>query len=322
MSFYVKDIGCLFAYQSGGKLHIVKMPENAKETLRHVSKSEYAIIIKTLENFAKNKSTVVYLEIKNNPITIKQETEIRKNLIVPGDYGRLPSGAGNLAWSIYKMLLREKVLKRYRLMQKNRKSIIRDYENGKSIKALTKKYDFPPTAILRLILESVYHFKQKYIKEIIQNPQDHIKKNKELIDECEWAIDNDVIASADQSIVQERAQEYEDSIGKYLKSHGIKYRTQESLVAEQEKKYGHAVATPDFLLESKVYLNNYPIAWIDAKHLYGGNLGFVRSSLQKQADKYTKRWGYGAFFFSAGYSEDLRINGAMLIMMEKPPHEQ
>jgi hypothetical protein len=288
------------------------------KNLRNVSKSDYVEIIKTLKRFETLGSKKIYLILDNRPILKKDENDIKTGLITPGHYGRLAVGSENFVWSFYKMLLRQKVMQRHGILQSQKRQIVNAYENGMSLAKLVKKYDQPPTSIMRIILTEYYNIND--VKSILQNPEKYAKQyiknineRKNVINDINWSYDNDVIAGADQRIVQEKAMNYEIQIGKMLKDTNIRYQTQESMVAEQEKEHGRAIATPDFLLLDKVYINDIPISWIDAKHYYGANLNFVRESLQKQIDRYNKLWGHGAIFFSAGFAEDLKLTGAMSI---------
>lgn len=385
MSFNIEGYGQFFGYISGGynyptQTKLIGGKKNTKLTLikiskatnlRKIKKEDYEIIVKTLMSFdsgiikyyncslgtgnslstrnSPSNRVPKYIHIDTFPVSEKTETELRKNLIIRGEYGRLESRAGNLAWSIYKMFLREKVIHRFQIMKRDTNRILSDFARGDTIDILTRKYDQPPMNLMRLILTQYYKFNIDKAKKILQNPSildkynntknNNTKKNntknnntknhhvelsrseiKDLTDDIKWAFENDVIAAADQTIVQERANEYELIIESFLKKNNIRYMTQLELQKVQEKIHGRPLATPDFLLIDNVYLNNYPIRWIDAKHMYGANLQFLKKSLEKQVKKYNHIWGYGALFFSASYSELLNITGAMLISMEKPPH--
>jgi hypothetical protein len=271
-----------------------------------------------------------YLKLDAVGIPREIEKEIADNIIIPGYYGRLAPGIGNLAWSIYKMLLREKTIKRHYLLEKNKKDILKDYgyisnrarDNNRSltIEEIVKKYDLPPSNIYKVILEGAYKFNSIEIKTLMTNPHDK-GASKKMIEEIEWVNKNDVIASVSQFIAQERAEDYENTIKSILDNEGIEYFTQQELIKQQEKEHGKIIATPDFLLKSPVFINNRPISWIDAKHSYGMDIPIVRTSLQKQTGKYVDTWGYGALCFSAGFSDSLEIPGVLLLAVPAESHD-
>mgnify|MGYP003682174555 CR=1 FL=1 len=336
MSYHVKGYGDIFVYITGGKAHGRNLRKHETKKLGKLEKitpHDSKLVVKTLKLFEdeysqKNKSQkTVYLEMDTKPTDPKIEIDVKKALIHPGYYGRLPPAAGNLFWSMYKMFLREKMMKNSSRIRMKSRSIIRDYERGIDIEKLTKKYDYPPSSLMRIILKFFYNIKSPdQVKKILKDPIKYKpkglshKEHNDLIEQVEWAHENDIIASARQDIVIERADEYEQYIGSFLKKNNIKFTSQEKMVEIQKKKYGRPVATPDFLLETPVYINNLPIAWIDAKHFYGGSLSFIQEKLEKQVSRYNKMWGYGALIFSAGFSDKLTVPGALLVSLEKPSH--
>lgn len=105
------------------------------------------------------------------------------------------------------------------------------------------------------------------------------------------------------------ALEYEKIVAKKLHKLGIKFRTQDELTTDQIKKYGRAVITPDFLLDTPTnfivthgsHKISAEINWIDAKNYIYLGLPFSRSRLRKQAEKYVAEFGPGAFLFHYGF---------------------
>ena len=55
--------------------------------------------------------------------------------------------------------------------------------------------------------------------------------------------------------------------------------------------------TPDILFLDHVEINGQPVAWIDAKHFYGADVGFQRKKMSKQMMRYINEWGSGAIVF-------------------------
>jgi hypothetical protein len=258
-------------------------------------------------------STIIDLQISTIGITNAEEQKIRQGLVVDGYYGRLPSNAGNLAWSIYKMLLREKTMKRHKLMMKQSKLIINAYSNGKDLKDLVRKFDFPPSLIMRLLLKNYYRVKNdNVIKEILKGDVRLMKKYDIPEADVNFASEEDVIAGVDQTMASTRANDYEEYLAEFLRSHNVKFVTQSEIIDKAKKQGITPHATPDFLFISKVSINGKRIYWMDAKHSYGMNIPIVKSSLEKQMKKYINLWGQGAIVFSAGFSNELSIKNVIL----------
>jgi hypothetical protein len=275
-------------------------------------------MVKTVKKSSQREG-IVNLRIDTAGISRSDEMKIRKGLIIDGYYGRLPPGAGNLAWSIYKMLLREKTMKRNGLMEKNAGAMVSEYKNGRNLEYLVKKYDFPPSMIMRVLLSGYYGVKNYDIaKQILKGSIGLIKKYAINIDDLDYARDFDVIAGADQEIVQERAENYERHIEKVLTEQGATFITQSTLLEQARKKGIAPKATPDFLFTNKVFLNGTRVYWIDAKHSYGLDIPIVRKSLAKQMTKYIKLWGPGVVIFSAGFSDSLQIEDCIMGMIPAP----
>jgi hypothetical protein len=312
MSYSIDDIGNKFYFIIGGNEDIITMKKECK--LRQITKEDHELLILTSKRFNTLRGNDVYIYLSSDGIPYDLELKSRKMLIKKGYFGRLEPGAKNFMWSIYKMFLREKVTENHKYLLNNTTNIIKDYSNGTSLEKIVKKYDQPPGNVYRVILKGYYGIKSPdEIKSILKYERIPKKYKSVIFPEVTWVNENDVITGADQQKVQEKALAYEEQIATFLKENGIEYETQENLVEQQEKEYGRAVATPDFLFKSKVYLNNCPISWIDAKHSYGGNMHFVKKSLTKQVARYNKLWGYGALLFSGSFSNELKIPGALLI---------
>jgi hypothetical protein len=91
----------------------------------------------------------------------------------------------------------------------------------------------------------------------------------------------------------------------------IDYRVQESLVNQQTKIFGRALATPDFLFTStkKIYYNSKHVMngnWIDVKDFFGQSQTFETGKLYQQARRNIALFGPGAFVFSLGIEKELK----------------
>ena len=92
----------------------------------------------------------------------------------------------------------------------------------------------------------------------------------------------DRVSSVDQSETQVKADLFEDSLADWFEEQGIRLRRQPEMVKEQSELLGRPVRTPDLLFLDHVYINDQPVAWIDAKHFYGADVEFQRKKMKKQ----------------------------------------
>jgi hypothetical protein len=206
----------------------------------------------------------------------------------------------NLIRSIRAGYMKNHMIFNYKNLIKNSKNIIEKYNKGENVLHLSGQFDISPLNILREVFKSKYNMKLSTLitKTNMLNSHD--------LEQLNLAIDSDEYALIDNSKISKESENFEKEVEEFLKSHNIKYKTQEELVEEQTKIYGHATNTPDFLIKSDFIINNYKINWIDAKNFYGANVPFIKDKIKKQTEKYLKTWGSGAVVFSLGSNEKLK----------------
>lgn len=187
----------------------------------------------------------------------------------------------------------------------NKKSVIQDYNNITILK-LCKKYDIPPLNILRIVFMEKY--KMKLDKMLIN--KNILTYDKEQLDR---AMKYDKYTNLDNMISQRKAREFEIKIEDFLKKNNVKYIDQGELVKQQIKSHGYAFNTPDFLILSDLYINNFKINWIDAKNYYGSNINFDVKLIKKQVGKYISKYGSGCIIFNLGYNEILFIDKVLFL---------
>jgi len=211
----------------------------------------------------------------------------------------------NIILSYRNQLLKNYVITNYRLIANKINNIMKEYKMM-NILDLSKQYKFSPMSIMRLIIKEKYP-KLKLSKDNINNLDDRDKQQLLI------AEDNDIVSNLDQGTQQIKSEEYELVVQKFLDDNNIKFVTQEFLVEEQKKEVGYAYATPDFLLDDKIIFNNHIIKWIEVKNFYGSDVKFMNKKIQKQVDKYYKKWGFGCLVFRYGVYEDIKINNCIVI---------
>lgn len=217
------------------------------------------------------------------------------------------------AISLRHVLLKAKIIGRYGVMNRIIASVTRKHNKGMDILELSQKYDFPPLSLLRGILlhrgmdaTKVYHvFADKV------DPGD-VLFGRDL-QQYKAAAANDAESCFDQQVAAVVAAQNEAKFIDRLRAEGIRIRTQEDLMAEQQELYGRSVATPDVLFEDVVIINGRKITWIDYKDYAGTDVHFLHSASVKQVQRYEDRWGMGALCYGRSFVEDLTVSGAMLL---------
>lgn len=202
-------------------------------------------------------------------------------------------------------LLKEKVISDHYKILNNIKNILKDYEDM-NILQISKKYKFSPMSTIRLIIKQKYPSYKLSLKNL--NELNEYDKKQVLL-----AEKNDIVSNLDQGDQQYKSEKYEEKIAHFLDKKEIKYKIQEQLVTEQEEEKGFAYATPDFLLDNKIMINDYEVNWIEVKNFYGTNIHFMTKKIQKQINKYYNKWGYGCLVFRYAVYENLKIDNCVII---------
>ncbi len=264
-----------------------------------------------------------HLSWKPEPVSLKEEQRVASFVVKRGDFGwlsdervdeiaaSLDDEAMNLdqALSLRSALLQQKTVYSHHKLKSKARELARHYRSGTSVVALSKQYDFPPMNIFRVVLEAM-GWSKKRIKESLRNPSSMKQREQ---DEFEAAEAADRVSSVDQSETQVRADLFEDILANWFEAQGIRLRRQPEMVKEQSELLGRPVRTPDLLFLDHVYINDQPVAWIDAKHFYGADVEFQRKKMKKQMNRYIEEWGSGAIMFRHGFSENLFLPGVLML---------
>ena len=213
------------------------------------------------------------------------------------------------ALSLRSALLQQKTVYSHGRLQSRGKMLLRLYKEGLGIVDLSKRYDFPPMNIFRVILKEMGWSKAR-IKDTLRTPSKFKERERNEFEQAEAA---DRISNVDQSETHERADLFEDILADWFEDQGVRVRRQGEMVKEQMMEHGRPVNTPDLLFLDHVTINGEPIAWIDAKHFYGSDVDFQRKKISKQASRYVESWGQGALVFRHGFCENLLVPGTVLL---------
>ena len=263
------------------------------------------------------------LSWRPEPVPLQAEERVASLVVKRGDFGwltdeRVDKMAAALenenmtleqALSLRSALLQQKTVYSHHKLRSKGKELARQYREGASIVDLSKKYDFPPVNVFRVVLESM-GWSKKRIKESLRQPSSMKQREREEFEAAE-AIDR--VSSVDQSETQVKADLFEDILADWFEQQGIRLRRQPEMVKEQSELLGRPVRTPDLLFLDHVYINDQPVAWIDAKHFYGSDVDFQRKKMKKQMNRYIEEWGSGAIMFRHGFSENLYLPGVLML---------
>ena len=258
-----------------------------------------------------------------SPVPLKEEAEMAKLVIRKGEFGWLDDARVDeiadlvknrdmtldQVLSLRSALLQQKTVYGHGRLKSRSKALLRLYNEGINVVDLSKKFDFPPMNIFRVILAEKKWSKSR-IKESLRTPSKLSKREQE---EFEMAEAADRVSNVDQTETHVRADLFEDILSDWFESKGVRLRRQPEMVTEQKKELGRPVKTPDILFLDLVEINGKPIAWIDAKHFYGADVDFQRKKMVKQMNRYIEEWGSGAIVYRHGFSENLFIPGCTLL---------
>ena len=260
---------------------------------------------------------------KCNPVRLSDEEKMADFVVRRGEFGWLDddrvdeiaafaeplSISADQALSLRSALLQQKTVYGHSAMRNRGRQIHRDYKQGMSVVELSKKYDFPPMNIFRQILAEKGWSKTK-IKEAVRAPSRFSERERK---EFEAAEEADRVSNVDQSETHLRADVFETILADWFEEQGVRLRRQPELVKEQSIEIGGPKLTPDILFLDHVEINGQPVAWIDAKHFYGADVGFQRKKMSKQMMRYINEWGSGAIVFRHGFSENLYMAGVTML---------
>ena len=265
-------------------------------------------------------------EWQTSPVPLKDEEALAKFVVKKGEFGWLEDSRVNeigqfvdgknmnldQALSLRSALLQQKTVYSHGRLKSKAKSLFRLYNEGVSVVDLSKRFDFPPMNIFRIILAEKRWSKSR-IKEFLREPSKMKKREQEEFEKAEAA---DRVSNVDQSETHSRADLFEEVLADWFESRGVNLRRQNEMVSEQRLEHGRPINTPDILFLDHVEINGQPVAWIDAKHFYGADVSFQRKKMTKQMSRYIEEWGSGAVVYRHGFSENLFIPGCLMLDAE------
>lgn len=197
------------------------------------------------------------------------------------------------------------------------------YRREMDIVDIAKMYRYPPLLTLRAILmkrgcnpDSV---RQLFRKGVIEGTRETTNDARYTplyprdLRQYKRAAAHDIEAAEVNARVVREADALEQEFVGALAALGLKFLTQEQLVAEARTRGEQPRLTPDVLFIDKVTINGKRVAWIDYKSYVGSSVKFLYVANKRQAAKYTAEWGPGALCYGLSYVEGLRVKGAQIL---------
>ena len=263
------------------------------------------------------------LNIEISPISFELEKKLSKYIIISGNYRELNDKHLNLInkyiknkpinvntiLSMRSAYMNIKNINNHSRIKNNANKFLKLYKKGISISEISTEYDLSPMGILRKIFEQMNYSKEK-IKNMFL-----VSDNLNEFDakQIKFVKKYDIFNKLDQSNQAKRSEEFELLIEDFLIKNNVQYKTQNQLSDEQIRDFGRPINTPDFLIQSDLFINHKKINWIDAKNFYGANTFLIKKKIGKQVKKYIKNYGYGCIIFSLNFSEKLNFQNVLLL---------
>ncbi len=198
--------------------------------------------------------------------------------------------------SLYTQKVTRDVKKRFYVVKKNARHMLRDWKKGTTLMELSERNRFPPMLTAMMIFQEDGASKRQFW-EYVRDPD--LLESPETAEELREATENDLIYSPYGNQIQsERGIWGETLLENWLKEQDIPFRNEEEL----RKEYGK---TPDCLLSEPMMLNGKKIHWIESKASFGDNIEF-RFNSRKQLVPYAQLFGPGIVVYWVGCLNDLK----------------
>lgn len=222
--------------------------------------------------------------------------KLYNSLNCPNDVEKLESQGydSRLVRTLYTQKVSRNVKKRFHIVKKNSRRMLKDWRQGRSISEIADKMSFPPILTAMMIFQEDGASKKEFWG-YVNNPD---CLNAETARELREATKRDYVYSPQANDDQrERGEWGEKLLQDWLDGQGITYRTEDDLRGEYQK-------TPDALLDEPLYWNGSEVYWIESKASFGDNVEF-RFNARKQLVPYTEIFGPGIVVYWVGCLNDL-----------------
>ena len=155
----------------------------------------------------------------------------------------------------------------------------------------------PPLSLLRSLLERE-GLRASQIRNVLADPQSAATVTDLLAGDFTQLAEADLSSRANSVRAQDQAMRFEERVSEILTAAVGRAAYQR----ENDRRGDSAESslTPDFLFKTPVMINGHLIKWLDAKNYYWYGSPLTARSVHRQAEKYTRAFGPGAFVFRHG----------------------
>jgi hypothetical protein len=203
------------------------------------------------------------------------------------------------------------------------KTTLEEIRKGRTITELSKRHGCSPIALMRQMFLAAGWSKTEVKRWMQGRPAPSsssidAKTIAMLRDELDSLEDTDFTSRKFMDAQLADSGTYEKTIGCLLSRKSVKFQTEEQ---QKERAVEEGIilgSTPDFLLDEPVALlvpdaeEPVVVHWLDAKN--SANVGSLVTAegLKKQAEKYNRKFGHGAFVFRHGIMEGADMPASMV----------
>ncbi|MEM4160933.1 MAG: TPD domain-containing protein [Thermoplasmata archaeon] len=230
-----------------------------------------------------------------------------------GSFDEIPSVAKKLGLSeelvlvIYTQKVSREVKRRYYIIKKQLPAIKKEWDAGRSLCELGKKYgDFPPLLLGFMLFTANGTTRRQFwswVRDAGKIEDGRIKK--ELSEACEADI---VYSPKGMEIQKKRGKAGEEKLYNALEERKIEFRTEKELTGKVRK-------TPDALLLTPLRVGRFQINWIESKANFG-DVVEIRHNTRKQFSEYVKLFGPGVAVYWFGIVRDFERTKGVWIFDE------
>lgn len=229
--------------------------------------------------------------------------------VAPPEYrdlvGSEPGATEFVVFSLRGNLMKDKIVRGHFRIRNAIGRIANDYDS-QNIITLSRKYDYPPTYIIKAVFMHRNMMSSQDIDRLFE-----LEPNLSLLNNYDRTqVELARGCNIDLNAGAEIAHKHELEFVQLFKA--IPHKTEVDLIREGSK------TTPDLLFNEPILINGEKIHWIDYKDYVGTPNTFLTSKLRKQAEKYIRAHGPGAFAFNGGFVQCTRVNAMLLRAQDCP----
>ena len=166
-----------------------------------------------------------------------------------------------------------------------------------AVLAAARSARVPPIAMLRSLLERA-GLRASQIRSVLADPQSAATVTDLLTGDFTLLAEADLSSRVNSVRAQEQAMRFEERVSEILTA-----AVGRGAYQRENDRRGDAAEsslTPDFLFKTPVMVDGHIINWLDAKNYYWYGSPLTARSVYRQAEKYTRAFGPGAFVFRHG----------------------